>query len=811
MPNLTEGSIAETKKEKSKMKSYLRFLSRNKLYTAIEIVGLSLALAFVIVLSSYIVDDMSVNKALKDTDDIHICYSSEEITALYEVSGLYEKFPEIKESCTFFARNDGKTLISGASVVSHADVEINVSTAAASKNFFDFFSFPFAEGNPQTALSTKNSVVLSAELARILFPDGNAIGKEICFYETNAYSGYYTYMTNVDVNLIVTGVLKPYSKTVFNNPDLFINIDLFREMEKVNYAGLLRIGEIDFVRVNKGNDIDDLAQRLTDEYRKTTNMSGEDPSGKEVRLSKFQDIKKLSDADAPGVFFTFANIRSGKLFGIYMIMCIFLTIVALLDYIVLTIAFSRFRIKEIATRQLLGTGRKEIIFRCFSEAFTLLLVSCFFAILLALAFKEPVSQVLRAEIQPFAHLNEYIVLAGILLVMVGLSSAIPSIILSSYNTINIIKGEARYKDKKIFSKIFICITGLLNIVALSILFGISRQTRHLINQPLGYETEDIVLVSFLDKDIHRFYDELKAQSYVSQIGSYVNTPDGSGLSVIKSKDGHTGRLRVVEGDRDYFDILGIRFMEDFSAPVDTENLYLCQSTYNSITEFRNGNMINYQWEDTPICGTIADIRLGTILEDTSGEFMGISIFNDFSATTGRQICIKTDENIHQVMKQIREFYNSKGYNGDIVYIKSLEESLEEEIQEEFNILKLLSGFSIICLLMTIMTIVGLSSYHAKSNEKDNAVRNVFGCSKGELIMKQAIDFTLPVIISAAIAIPTSWMIIDRWLEGYVIRTDNSFTIYISAFLLVLIINLTAVILQSMHTMRKNPSETLKKE
>ena len=86
---MTEGSIAETKKEKSKMKSYLRFLSRNKLYTAIEIVGLSLALAFVIVLSSYIVDDMSVNKALKDTDDIHICYSSEEITALYEVSGLY--------------------------------------------------------------------------------------------------------------------------------------------------------------------------------------------------------------------------------------------------------------------------------------------------------------------------------------------------------------------------------------------------------------------------------------------------------------------------------------------------------------------------------------------------------------------------------------------------------------------------------------------------------------------------------------------------------------------------------------------------
>ncbi len=322
------------------MKSYLRFLSRNKLYTGIEVVGLSLALAFVIVLSSYIVDDMSVNKALKDTDDIHICYSSEEITALYEVSGLYEKFPEIKESCAYFARNDGKALISGASVVRYADNEINVSTVAASQNFFDFFAFPFAEGDPQTALCTKNSVVLSEEIANVLFPDGDAIGKEINLFENNAYSGYYTYMTNVDVNMIVTGVLKPYTKTIFNNPDIFISIDFFREMEKVNYAGLVRISEVNFVRINEGADIEDLARQLTEEYRNTPNQSGEDPSGKEVRVSRFQDIKKLSDADAPGVYFTFTNIRSGKLFGIYLIMCIFLTIVALLDYVVLTIAFS---------------------------------------------------------------------------------------------------------------------------------------------------------------------------------------------------------------------------------------------------------------------------------------------------------------------------------------------------------------------------------------------------------------------------------------------------------------------------------------
>ena len=338
-----------------------------------------------------------------------------------------------------------------------------------------------------------------------------------------------------------------------------------------------------------------------------------------------------------------------------------------------------------------------------------------------------------------------------------------------------------------------------------------RQTTHLTSQPLGYETDGIILVSFLDKNAHRYHDELKGQSYISKIGSWVNTPDALGISVIAAKDGRTGEIRVVEGDREYFEILGIKFMEDFSAPVNNENLYLCQSTYEAIKDFRDENMINYMWADTPICGTIADLRLGTIIEDTAGQFMGISIFKDFTATTGRQICVKTDGNVNAVRKQIREFYNSKGYSEDMVSIKTLEESLREEIQEEQNMLKLLTGFSLICILMTIMTIVGLSSYHAKTNEKDNAVRNVFGCSKGEMVKKMTLDFTLPVIVSALVAIPVSYTVISRWLEGYVIRTENSPVIYLTALAIVLTIVMLSVLVQALRMMQTNPSEVLKKE
>ena len=137
--------------------------------------------------------------------------------------------------------------------------------------------------------------------------------------------------------------------------------------------------------------------------------------------------------------------------------------------------------------------------------------------------------------------------------------------------------------------------------------------------------------------------------------------------------------------------------------------------------------------------------------------------------------------------------------------------VENNIKEEKNMIKLLTGFSFICILMTVLTIVGLSSYHNKTTEKDNAIRNVFGCSKKELIRKIILDFVLPVVISAAGAIPIAYTTIGRWLEGYVIRTDNSPVIYLGALAAVLLITTAAVTIQALRAARTNPAEALKKE
>ena len=144
-------------------------------------------------------------------------------------------------------------------------------------------------------------------------------------------------------------------------------------------------------------------------------------------------------------------------------------------------------------------------------------------------------------------------------------------------------------------------------------------------------------------------------------------------------------------------------------------------------------------------------------------------------------------------------------------VSSLREAIEENIKEEKNMLKLLTGFSLVSLLMTILTIIGLGSYYGKTNEKDNAVRNVFGCSKKEMIRKITMDFVLPVLVSAMAAIPIAYTLIGRWLEGYVIRTDNSSVIYLAAFAVVLLIAEAAIMIQALRLLRTNPAEALKKE
>ncbi len=793
------------------MKSYLRFLSRNKLYTAIEVVGLSLALAFVIVLSSYIVNDMSVNRILKDTDDIYLVHRTEAAGVYSEIPGLYEKVPEILSSCSFVTSGRNKSLFNDITKATYGGKTADVATMGVSENFFEMFSFPLLDGNPGDALRSKYGVVISEELANTLFPDGDALGKEINIFEKNPMKEYDPEVADLDVDLTVTGVFKPFGKTIFKEPDIIIRFDLVSEQQNAMFQGSMAISEYSFIELAKGTDTEKIISCLNTELPKVARRYSRQDFKMTVELTPFDEIKMQNPKEYGHAF---ANIRQGKLFNIYLIMCIFLTVVSLLDYIVLTIAFSRFRIKEIATRQLLGTDRNGVIGRCFAEAFTLLGISCVFGILIAVAFKNPVSQILGAEINPLSQLSEYLILAAILIVMVAIASAVPSLVLSSYSAINIIKGDVRYRDKAFYGKIFIGLAGFLSIAALCICFGVSRQTRHLINQPLGYNMDGIVCIEFDGLGESIFYNELKTLSFIENVALYQTLPTGKVMTSIKDNKGQSERIYILQGTKEYFDILGIQILEDYGiATADPEQgrYYVCTSSQSALLPYmQDGNIRTYHPQ--PLCGVVSDFKLGALKEENLGKITLASIISeDISLEYGCYVIAKVNIDEEEARELVKEFYMKNGYKDYMFNAFVMRDRVENNIKEEKNMIKLLTGFSFICILMTVLTIVGLSSYHSKTTEKDNAIRNVFGCSKKEIIRKVTLDFVLPVVISATVAIPIAYMVIGRWLEGYVLRTDNSPIIYIGAFALVLLVVFAAIFLQALGLVRSNPAEALKKE
>ena len=326
------------------MKSYLRFLSRNKLYTAIEVVGLSLALAFVIILSSYVLDDLSCNKALKNTDDIYLCHQEGSPECFYEVPGLYEQMPEIESSCSFVQSWKDKSIFNEVTTVSYGEQQASASIMAASETFFEFFTFRLTEGKAEDVLKSKNAVVISEELANILFPDGNAVGKEINIFEKNPMAAYsQEQMEDFDLNLTVTGIFGKFPKTIFKMPDLIMGLDLFQEKQHAMFGNAMGVNVYSLIRINHTTDTYVLAGNLTEEFKKAADQYDPKFFKLNLELTKFDDIKKQEYSTFSR---SFVNIRKGKLFNIYLIMCIFITIIGLLDYIVLTTAFSRFRIKE---------------------------------------------------------------------------------------------------------------------------------------------------------------------------------------------------------------------------------------------------------------------------------------------------------------------------------------------------------------------------------------------------------------------------------------------------------------------------------
>ena len=766
------------------MKSYLRFLGINKLYTAIEVVGLSIALTFVIILGAVMIDKSQVNDNIKDADEIYSMTTNTDWAG--SMSGTFGNMgeilptiPQVREWCQFY---DALQL----SLKTEKNDSLLVTPMFVTPNYFTFFGFELTSGTADDALQANDAVVLSRKVADELFPHEDPIGKTISLPMTGDLSAAFLVTEIPDkkdyITYRITGVIDGLGKCVLPEGDIYLKA----------VSNSMGRQECMF-RTDSPDNIDTILRSIrsypaADEYDRR--------SLQELGIMPFEDIKD-GKIDCP----RYRHISDPVLFKMFVLICIVTLAFSLLNYISLTLAFSRFRLKEAAIRSLLGTSRAETFIRGIAEAFILVLSSYILAILIVLALKSELSTLLSVNIDPLGSASVFVATFITAFLTALIAGGVNALVNRRYRPIDVIRGESRYQDKSYIGKIFIAIQSAICLATVVVGIVITKQTDKMTDYPVGYNTHNII--SVMGDDYKKYIGELSQMHFVEKVGiasnsfiRYVYPQELQGINWVP--------LRM---DQNAFDMLGIKVKEYLElSGVSRQNAYTTQKGL----ELAASLDMPY-WENKYI-GILDDLHFGSVKEiSPENTIFDIVIKDDYSQYFRGNILIKVAGDQYEAKEQIRKFFVEKGEDTPQLIIQTLEEANLLNYEEESKLMRLLAVFSLISILLTALAIVALSSYYEQISTHDTAVRKVFGVSRKQIFWRTVWGFIYPVLIGAAVALPVSYFYMGRWLQNYLVRIDNSPAIYLGALALVLLVTLSAVIIQALRLMRTNPAEALKKE
>lgn len=775
------------------MKSYLRFLGRNKLYAAIELFGLSVALAFVLILSSYIIDEIRTDREVKDKGRLWVCHNKGIASSSQKFDKIFRAMPEVTDFCQF-------SVIETPLHIKENDLSYSVKPMYVSGNFFEFMGYELVAGDASKLWTNEKSVVISERFARNLYPREHAVGQKLTFADNDDDEEPFWN------TLTITGVYRNPEKSIVMNSDIIMNIDCwpYKDVPGVD------MGAANLLRLARGTDREELCKRLYKEAADNGMVLYEAGLPEPLMLTSFSnmDINVAKIETNP-----FINLTDRNMMKMFFIVCVILLGFAVLNHISLTIAFSRFRSKEMATRRIMGTTRGSLTIRSFFESFCLTAAAFALGITTAYIIQEKASAILETEISIFSNPAEIIWSVILIIALSTVTGLAPAFFSSIGKPINIIKGEERYKDKQILGKAFIFIQAAISIVCLSTAMACWLQTRKMLETPLGYRTENILSIKGIPTRLPAGIEEIPC---VRRVGKTALVPiDGAIMKTSQELADERLTFNVTMCDSTTLSILGIEIIEMFKDERGVADTYVTESSAQWMRNLCSAKGLS---EDRikDICdGVVSEMRFG----NHSGTTDGITAIIVQENKRLPNYIVEVEGDVREAERIIKEHLNNidvrEHFDGYNVYfkpeIKTLDELVEESYHKEKNSMTLIGIFALLCMIMTAMAIIALSSHFAQLNRHDTAVRKVFGISRNDVFWNTVLGFTIPVLAGAAVAIPAAFIYIERWLEGYPVRIANSPLIYVSTLIIILLVTLASVSLQAIRLMRTNPAEALKKE
>lgn len=796
------------------MKYFFRFLKNNPLYAVINVVGLALSLMFVILIGDYTYRQFSIDKWHRNHERIYVL-GTENGNSLLSwpdcAHSLKDRYPEVEDVCCVYMHNGKIKHEDKVYEESQGDNAGNI--MLADSNFFRFFDFKMIDGDRETALDSPEKCVVTESLAKALFPDGNALGQPLQIEGTR-----YVFVSDdngdpYDSSLVytVSGVIKDLDKTVFLNETAVI-ANFERAPQVLGYRlrnDLMASGPLgstlSFLMLRPGASLEDKIEDLTSYCIES------------IPVFNFYGNTKAAIIPLDDLMFapqnTGAGLQTGdkSLLGILLAVVLAILMFAVTNYINLTVANTGFRAKEMATRRLLGSDGLGISLELIGESTLMVFISFIIGGALALLLEDKVAVLFKGKIDILKDINLATVSVSLVfIILTGVISGImPTVSLSRYKPIDVVKGSFRYHSKMVLSRIFIILQNVITMTMMTATLTILLQMNHLVKAPLGYNTENIYRVSSDNPEVLR--NTLKSQPFIQGIGSFSGTSlDGNyrSMSTRKDKDNNNLLVYLTTWDKEFIDIMGINLVKDNHLSGDVK--YINEELAGKLSLGDGESEVT--WGDgkvMQVAGIFSNFHMTNIL-DPYQPFM-ITV-KDTDEIEDHNFMVKTDGSPDARKKLCDLIKEVDGTTEDLDWkLQSVDDNIKASLNEEKNTMRIVSIFTGVAVLISILGFIGMSLFFIRQRKKEIGVRRIMGSTTNEVLSLLLTKFCAPLLVSFIFAVPLSWFIMDKWLESFSYRIGLSPWIFIASGAVSLLIAVVSIFFQTLHAAHSNPADAIRAE
>jgi len=803
------------------IKIALRNLLKYRFISFINLFGLTVGLTCCLLITTYIINELSYDRYNKNADNIYrITRSfnnqdgvvSLKLSTISTPFGYYlpGDFPEIKKLTRLYDY--------GLVPLRYKEKLLNEEHLFfADEELFDVFSVNVLKGNPKTALADPYSVMMTEETAKKYFGDEDPINKVIRY--------------NNQLDLKVTGIYKAFPENAHIHPPMMVSFETLKDT--------LIYGENN-LRNGWGNNSFFTYILLPDHYDANKMISrfpaflnnhmaaqynGMQPAKfTKLGLQKLTDIHLYSHTD-----YEAEQNSDMKRVYIFAAVAFFILLIACINYMNLSTARSALRAKEIGIRKVIGARKKELITQFLSESVLL----SWMAIILAagiLYLAVPWLNKMTDQHMSVSLLVNWQVLLPVFFTpfIIGIVSGIyPALFMSAFQPVKTLKGLFKAGTSTISLRKILVVTQFSISIILIITTAIVFQQLHFMQQKsLGFNREHIVVINYgggLSSQFEAFRNELLTDANIKDATRSSRVPSGRlldnlGASTLSgdSLKPTTTDIKFVSVDYNFIPTFGIQmaagrnFSKEFGT--DTASFVVNETTVKSLgwpsSQAAIGKDFKYGRVRGHIVGVVKDFHFESMHQPIAAMILvmlppGQNYFNNLSVKiAGNNVA----EALSHIENTWKKFVPESPYQS--AFLDERFDALYKSEQKQGNIFTV---FAFIAILIACLGLFGLSAFSISQRIKEIGVRKVLGATTGSIVALLSKEFLKLVAIAAVIAFPVAWYAMHNWLLDFAYRINMSWWIFILAAIIAAAVALFTISFQAVKAALSNPVKSLRSE